>query len=138
MIISGLQKLSLIDYPQKISSVVFTQGCLFRCPYCHNPELIDLKTKNPLGEETILEYLAERKNMLEGVCITGGEPTLHSDLPEFMAKIKALGLLVKLDTNGTNPRMIEKIIQRGLANYFALDLKHAWSNYDQVALTNNP
>ena len=138
MIISGWQKLSLIDYPQKISSVVFTQGCLFRCPYCHNPELIPLTTKTALPEEKFWQYLQERKNMLEGVCITGGEPTLHKDLPEFMAKIKALGLLVKLDTNGTNPKMVQDIIDQGLADYFAMDLKNTWDKYDQVAKSKNP
>lgn len=137
MIFGGLQKLSLIDYPEKVSSVAFTQGCLFRCPYCHNPELVPINTKGAIEPEEILEYLKSKKNFLDGLCITGGEPTMHKDLPEFIAKVKALDLAVKLDTNGTNPKMVEEIIKDRLVDYFAMDLKNPWPKYDEIAKLGN-
>jgi len=137
MHIAGFQKLSLIDYPGKVASVVFTQGCNFRCPYCHNPELIPMKAENGAPEEEVLAYLETHHAMLEGVCITGGEPTMQSDLPDFMRRIRSLGFLVKLDTNGSNPAMVERVIADRLADYFAMDLKHSWQRYDRVAKTNN-
>ncbi len=135
MIISGFQPLSLLDYPGIISSIIFTQGCPFRCVYCHNPELIPAQTADPdkaLKEESILEQLNRRKHIVEGVCITGGEPTVHADLPEFIKKVKRLGMLVKLDTNGLTPRMIEKLIKERLVDFFAMDLKHTWERYSEV------
>lgn len=135
MTIAGFQPLSLGDYPGVICSIVFTQGCLFRCVYCHNPELIPMESPNPqtlLSEETILERLEQRKKMVEGVCITGGEPTIHIDLPTFIKKIKQRGLLVKLDTNGVNPRMVEQLLKDRLVDFFAMDLKHGWDRYTDV------
>ncbi|MBN1779046.1 MAG: anaerobic ribonucleoside-triphosphate reductase activating protein [Candidatus Buchananbacteria bacterium] len=137
MILGGFQKLSLIDYPQKVSSVVFTQGCLFRCPFCHNPELIPLKSAGAVEVKEVLNYLESKKGMLEGLCITGGEPTMQKDLPEFIAAVKKIGLAVKLDTNGTNPAMVEQLIKDNLVDYFAMDLKHTWSKYDLVANIGN-
>lgn len=133
--ISGFQPLSLLDYPGIISSIVFTQGCPFRCVYCHNPDLIPAQTTDPdkvLKEERILEQLNRRKHIVEGICITGGEPTVHADLPEFIRKVKRLGMLVKLDTNGLNPIMIENLIKERLVNFFAMDLKHTWERYAEV------
>ncbi len=135
MIISGFQPLSLLDYPGVISSIIFTQGCPFRCLYCHNPELIPVQITNPgntLKEENILEQLYRRKHIVEGICITGGEPTVHADLPNFIKKIKRLGLLVKLDTNGLSPRVIERLIRERLVDFFAMDLKHTWGRYSEV------
>lgn len=135
MIISGFQPLSLLDYPGIICSIVFTQGCPFRCVYCHNPELIPAQAADAnkvLKEGDILEHLNRRKNIVEGVCITGGEPTIHPDLPDFIKKVKRLGMLVKLDTNGLTPRMIEQLIKERLVDFFAMDLKHTWKRYSEV------
>lgn len=135
MIISGFQPLSLLDYPGVIASIIFTQGCPFRCVYCHNPELIPtqpLDQKNTFSEAAILDRLHKRKHIVEGVCITGGEPTVHHDLPLFIKKIKDLGLLVKLDTNGVHPRMIESLIDAHLIDFIAMDLKHTWDRYPDV------
>lgn len=135
MIISGFQSLSLLDYPGVICSIVFTQGCPFRCAYCHNPELIPAKapdTSKIIKEEDVLQHLHRRKSIVEGVCITGGEPTVHPDLPDFIKKVKRLGMLVKLDTNGLTPRMIERLIKDRLVDFFAMDLKHTWERYSEV------
>lgn len=135
MIISGFQPLSLLDYPGIICSIIFTQGCPFRCVYCHNPELIPVHAPNVntlLKEEDVLEHLNRRKHIVEGVCITGGEPTVHPDLPEFIKKVKRLGMLVKVDTNGLTPRMVEKLIHEKLVDFFAMDLKHTWGRYSEV------
>jgi pyruvate formate lyase activating enzyme len=126
MKIGGFVKQSLIDYPGKIAAVVFTQGCNFRCGYCHNPQLVlpELFQQNqPISTDEVLEYLQERKNWLDGVVVTGGEPTIHNDLPEFLKTIKDLGFLVKLDTNGSNPFMLEQIVKNNLADYIAMDIK---------------
>ncbi|MBP9763078.1 anaerobic ribonucleoside-triphosphate reductase activating protein [Patescibacteria group bacterium] len=135
MIISGFQPLSLLDYPGVICSIIFTQGCPFRCVYCHNPELIPAEAPDAhpaVKEEEVIDHLLRRKNIVEGVCITGGEPTVHPDLPDFINKLKRLGLLVKLDTNGLNPRMIEKLIKDRQVDFFAMDLKHTWERYAEV------
>ncbi len=135
MLIAGYQPLSLIDYPGVICSVIFTQGCPFRCAYCHNPELIPAKpldTTRMLSEQTVLESIKKRANFLEGVCITGGEPTMQADLIEFIKKIRALGLRVKLDTNGVHPRLIEQTIKEKLVDFFAMDIKHTWKHYGDI------
>lgn len=132
MILGGLQKLSLIDYPGKIAAVVFTQGCAFRCPYCHNPELIPVKTRGGLSEVLVLKHLKNNRDMLQGVCITGGETTLHPDLPLFLQKVRSLGLSVKLDTNGLNPKMVADILQQKLVDYWAMDIKHIWQRYHEI------
>ncbi|PIS05175.1 MAG: anaerobic ribonucleoside-triphosphate reductase activating protein [Candidatus Buchananbacteria bacterium CG10_big_fil_rev_8_21_14_0_10_42_9] len=133
----GLQKLSLIDYPEKVAAIVFTQGCLFRCRYCHNPELIPTSTQNIVSQEEVLAYISFKKDFLDGVCITGGEPTLHADLPDFIKKVKALGLLVKLDTSGVNPGMVESLLRDGLVDYLAMDIKHRWESYNDIVQTAN-
>ncbi|MDP3057052.1 MAG: anaerobic ribonucleoside-triphosphate reductase activating protein [bacterium] len=132
MIIGGLQKFSLIDYPGKISAVVFLSGCNFRCGFCHNPELVSpelLKDQPQISEKEFFDFLGERQGKLDGVCVTGGEPTIWQDLPEFIEKIKKMGFLVKLDTNGTNPDMIEKLIKRKLIDHFAIDIKNSPEKY---------
>lgn len=129
--------MSLIDFPGKISSVVFTQGCPFRCAYCHNPELLQPAKKGAIATEEILDYLSAHTIMLEGVCITGGEPTAQQDLVIFIEQIKKIGLKIKLDTNGTNPAVIETCIALGLVDYFAMDLKNAWDRYGLIVNSQN-
>lgn len=131
MIISAMQKFSMIDFPGKLSAILFTQGCNFRCPYCHNPELISSKAENIITEEEIFDFLKSRINKLDAVVITGGEPTLHSDLPDFIAKIKDLGFLIKLDTNGTNPDLLQEIIDRNIVDYIAMDIKGPIDEYSK-------
>ena len=133
MIIGGLVKFSLNDYPSKTSAVVFTRGCNFRCLYCHNPELVlpeKYAPEIPLAE--IYSFLEGRKGKLDAVCITGGEPTQHSDLPEMIKKIKDMGFLVKLDTNGSNPEMLEAIIKERNIDYIAMDIKAPLEDYKKV------
>jgi pyruvate formate lyase activating enzyme len=130
MRIGGFQKFSLIDFPGKISAIVFTQGCNFRCPYCHNPELVDPRRYSALiPEEQIFDFLLTRKGKLEALSITGGEPTLQPDLLEFIKKVRKMGFLIKLDTNGTNPQMLNNIIQSGLVDYLAMDIKAPIKKY---------
>ena len=134
MLILGLQKTTLLDYPGKVASTIFTGGCNFKCPYCHNRDLVIVpKDALSYSEEEIFEHLTAKKKVLDGVCITGGEPTLHKDLPEFIKKIKDLGLLVKLDSNGTNPDMIAKLIDEKLVDYVAMDIKQSQEKYNDIA-----
>ena len=134
MRIGGLQKISLIDYPGRISAIVFTQGCNFRCPYCHNPELVDPAQYGPiLPEEEVFSFLEKRRGKLEAVTVTGGEPTLQTDLEQFLQKIKKMGYLVKVDTNGSNPTMLERLIRRRWVDYLALDVKGPLHKYGQIA-----
>lgn len=140
MIIGGLEKLTLLDYPDHLAAIIFTQGCNFRCHFCYNPMLVlpregmDEKNKKekgfpPLSTEDLFLFLRERFGRLEGVVITGGEPTIHPDLPDFIKQIKEIGYLVKLDTNGTNPEMLTKLIKDNLINYIAMDLKAPLEKY---------
>ncbi len=124
MKIGGLQKFSLIDYPGKIAAIVFTQGCNFRCPYCYNPELVEpARFVEPLEENDIFSFLEIRRGKLDGVVITGGEPTLQPDLLDFICRVRELGYCVKLDTNGSNPEVLESLIARGVLDYIAMDIK---------------
>jgi len=134
MIIGGFQRFSLIDYPDKICAIVFTQGCNFRCPYCHNPELVEIKRSAPGGlkEEEILSFLDRRKGKLDAVTITGGEPLLQSDLELFLSAVKGLGYLVKLDTNGSFSEKLEKIIRSKFIDYIAMDIKTSLDKYNQL------
>ncbi len=133
MQIAGFQALSLLDYPGVISAIVFTQGCVFRCPYCHNPELIPCVTfsKGPTADDVLVQ-LRKHRHMVEAVCITGGEPTLQHDLPEYIRAIKQERFLVKLDTNGIHPAMMQQLFDEGLLDYVAMDLKHTWDAYERV------
>lgn len=130
MLILGLTKTTLLDFPEHVAAILFTGGCNFRCPYCHNRDIV-LKTDAaaPLANEEIFSFLKKRRNVLDGVCITGGEPTLQNDLPEFIGQIKTLGYLVKLDTNGTNPDMLDSLIRDRLIDYCAMDIKNAPQKY---------
>ncbi len=137
MIIGGFQKLTLIDYPGKLATTVFTSGCSFRCPFCHNPELVlgagrDLSLHSN-SEKEFFEFLKKRKDKLQGVCITGGEPTIQTDIVEFIRKIKKLGFLVKLDTNGSRPDVLKKIIDLKLVDYIAMDIKNQIKRYSETA-----
>ncbi len=134
MIIGGFQGFSLIDYPDKISAIVFTQGCNFRCPYCHNPELIDAKRSRSdrFKEEEILSFLERRQGKLEAVTITGGEPLLQAGLEGFLLKVKGLGYLAKLDTNGSFPQRLEKILESKTVDYIAMDIKTSLDKYESV------
>lgn len=133
MKIAGLQKLSLIDYPGKISSVIFTQGCNFRCGYCHNPQLVLPELfQATIPKEKIFDFLKTRIGKIEGVVITGGEPTIHTDLIDFIKEIKTLGFLVKLDTNGSNPKMLKEIIDKNLIDFIAMDVKTTFDKYDDL------
>ena len=130
MRIGGLEKTTLIDYPGKVACMIYTIGCNFHCPYCHNPELVD-ETADEIDIEDIFKLLEERKKLLDGVVITGGEPTLHDDLLDMMARIKKLGYLIKLDSNGTRPEMLRKAVKLGLVDYIAMDIKAPLSSYSQ-------
>jgi pyruvate formate lyase activating enzyme len=133
MKIAGLIKNSLIDYPEKITAIVFTQGCNFRCPYCHNPDLVEINSKNHLiPESEIFKFLEKRKGLLDAVTITGGEPTLQKDLKQFIAKVKRMGYKVKLDSNGTNPVFLKEILDEGNVDYVAMDIKNCPEKYDKV------
>lgn len=131
MRIGGFQKFSAIDFPGKFAAIVFTQGCNFRCPFCHNPELVLPKKFGPLiPEREVLKFLETRKGKLEGVEITGGEPTLQPDLKDFIKKIN-IGFLVKLDSNGSNPEVLEEVLP--LVDYVAMDIKAPLEKYSQLA-----
>ncbi len=133
MMIGGLQKFSLIDYPGKISAIIFTIGCNFRCSYCYNQDLvIPSKFRKDIPIDEIYDFLESRKGKLDAICITGGEPTLHNDLTEFIRNIKKMGFLVKLDSNGTRPEVLENLIQENLVDYFAMDIKAPFSKYRDV------
>lgn len=136
MKLGGLQKVTLIDYPDKVAATVFTVGCNFRCPYCHNPELVEPDYNNKQdfkkAENDFFKFLNKRKNLLDGVCITGGEPTLYPDLPDFIQKIKEEGLLVKLDSNGTNPEMLDYLIKKNLVDFIAMDVKAPEKKYNKA------
>lgn len=133
MKICGLNKTTLLDYPGCVAATVFAGGCNFRCPFCHNGDLVLHSAKmKEYSEEEVLNFLNKRKNVLEGVCVTGGEPTLYSDLPEFIAKIKAMGYKVKLDTNGSNPKMLKRLVEGKLVDYVAMDIKAPVSEYNKV------
>ena len=125
MVFGGLQKNSLIDYPGKVSCVLFLSGCNFDCPYCHNPDLAKDSSLCPvlLDEKAVFDFLQRRKGFLDGVVISGGEPTLQKDLLVLCKKIKELGYLIKLDTNGSRPQVIKRLIDEGLVDYIAMDIK---------------
>lgn len=134
MQIYGFNKTTLLDYPEHVAATVFTGGCNFRCPFCHNGGLV--LSPNPeerIEEEEVLSYLKKRQGILEGVCITGGEPTLQKDLRDFICKVKDMGYLVKLDTNGYCPQVLWNLMQEGLLDYVAMDIKASKENYAVAA-----
>jgi len=136
MNICGYQKTTLLDYPGHVAATIFTGGCNFRCPFCHNSDLLF----NPaplISEEEILTFLRKRKSILSGICITGGEPTLQTDLSEFIEKVRSLGYKIKLDTNGYRPEIISDLLNRNLLDYIAMDIKTGYSNYSKVCGISN-
>ncbi|MFW6001589.1 MAG: anaerobic ribonucleoside-triphosphate reductase activating protein [Halanaerobium sp.] len=137
MKIAGLRKTSLIDFPERISSVVFTAGCNFYCSYCHNSQLLsleDLAEAQMLSEEQFYNFLADRKKLIDGVTITGGEPTLQTDLKDFIEKIRSdYGLQIKLDTNGSRPFVLKELLEQNLIDYLAMDIKMSWAKYSLLA-----
>jgi pyruvate formate lyase activating enzyme len=135
MLIGSLEKFTLIDYPGKLAATVFCSGCNFKCPWCYNSEIVlpeNIKKQSAISEEELEFFLKDRKEFLEGVCVCGGEPTTYPDLPDFLQKIKKIGYLVKLDTNGSNPEMLRSLIKGGLVDYVAMDIKAPKEKYHEV------
>lgn len=133
MKIGGFQKFSLIDYPGYICSIIFTQGCNFRCPFCHNPSLVLPELfGEPIDISTIFDFIKARSGKINAVSITGGEPTIHNDLLTFIKELKSLQLKIKLDTNGSNPNMIENLLQEDLIDYIAMDIKAPLRLYNKL------
>ena len=133
MHIAGLQKMTLLDYPGKVACTVFLQGCNFRCPFCHNSDLLGGQGPESMATEDLLAYLEKRKGILDGVCITGGEPTLQPDLEDLIRSVKALGYSVKLDTNGSRPEVLKHLVQEKLLDYVAMDIKNSPEAYSTTA-----
>lgn len=134
MLLHGLNKLTLLDFPGHIACTVFTGHCNLRCPFCHNASLVLFPETQPqLSEDEFFSFLKKRRGMLEGVCVTGGEPTLSPDLLSFLEKIKTFGCLVKLDTNGTNPALLRQAVDKGLVDYAAMDIKSSLARYGEAA-----
>lgn len=133
MQIGGLQKLSLLDYPDRTCCTVFTVGCNLRCPFCHNASMIPPSySGNIISEDEIFSFLKKRKGLLDGVCITGGEPLLQKDMEPFLSEIKSLGFSIKLDTNGSFPEKLRQLISRGLVDYVAMDIKNSLKKYSKT------
>ena len=134
----GLQKLTLLDYPEKTACTLFTGGCNFRCPFCHNALLVtDIDSTKVYSEEEILAFLSKRTGLLDGVCITGGEPLMHGDIAEFIKKVKDMGYKVKLDTNGTFPERLGELLKNRLVDYVAMDIKNSKEKYAETAGIDN-
>ncbi len=136
MKIGGFMKLTLLDYPNHVAAIIFTQGCNFKCPYCHNSSLIKNTSNNLISEEEIFDYLEKRKNVLDGVSISGGEPLIQKDLKEFIKKVKKLGYDIKLDTNGSMPSVLKELINEKLIDYVAMDIKASLDKYPLVTGVN--
>ena len=133
MNIAGLQKMTLLDFPGRVACTVFLGGCNFICPYCHNSELLESDCPSLMTDGELLAFLAKRRGLLEGVCITGGEPTLHPDLPNLLRAVKDLGYAIKLDTNGTRPALLRHLVEDGLVDYVAMDVKSSPGGYPAAA-----
>ena len=134
MLIKGLQKLTLLDYPTKTACTIFTGGCNFRCPFCHNASLvIDVNEGQKYETEEVLSFLKKRQGLLDGVCVTGGEPLLQKDIKEFLSQIKEMGYSIKLDTNGYSPDKLIEMVEAGLVDYVAMDIKNCKEKYSETA-----
>ena len=133
MRIGGLDRFTLSDYPGEVAAIVFTQGCNFRCPFCHNGSLLPMKSDSLIPEEEILSFLESRRDQLTGLVITGGEPTLQPDLSLFLKKIRSMGFKIKLDTNGSHPEVVSVLLDEGLLDFIAMDIKAPWALYDHLA-----
>lgn len=132
MRIGGFQKLTLLDFPGRVSAIIFTRGCNFKCPYCHNPEMVLGKCRE-FSQDEVLNYLKKKRFFLDGLVISGGEPTLQPHLVDFIRKVKALGMQVKLDTNGSYPMVLKTLFAEGLVDYVAMDIKAGWDNYEKIS-----
>lgn len=133
MDICGFRKTTLLDYPEHVAATIFTGGCNFCCPFCHNAGLVlDVKEQPRIAVQEILHYLQKRRGILQGICVTGGEPTLQSDLAQLLVQIKEMGYLVKLDTNGYRPQVLYRLLEKDLLDYVAMDIKASKSNYARV------
>ena len=135
MNIVGLQKVSLLNYPGLVSATIYVNGCNFRCPFCHNSSIVKCEYEE-LSEEQVFEYLIERKKMLDGVCVSGGEPTTQKNLKEFILKLKDMGFKVKLDTNGYNPKVLNELLKSKCLDYVAMDIKNSDEKYTKTAGVN--
>ena len=138
MKICGLQKMTLLDYPGKVACTVFLGGCNFRCPFCHNSELLDGTAQPLMKQEEFLSFLVRRRGLLDAVCISGGEPTLQPELPALLEQVKRMGFLTKLDTNGSRPEVLRELISRELLDYIAMDIKNSPALYGHTAGTELP
>lgn len=136
MLIAGFQKTSFVDYPGKIAAVVFTPYCTMRCTYCHNRHILG-KEAQLLDEQAVLEYLEKRKDMLDAVVVSGGEPTLQKNLPQFISLLRGMGFLIKLDTNGSNPKVLSQLIADGMLDYIAMDIKAPFEKYSLITQSND-
>ena len=132
MIIHGLQKMTLLDFPGQVACTVFLGGCEFRCPFCHNADLLDMTAPGIMNDDELLEFLKKRKGLLDGVAFTGGEPLLRKDLPAFLARVRDIGYKIKVDTNGDHPDLLKEIVQAGLADYIAMDVKNSPARYAET------
>ena len=130
MFFAGFQKLTLLDYPGKVACILFTNGCNFRCPFCHNASLVRAQDGADISDDEVLEFLKKRQGILEGVCISGGEPLIHNELKDFIREVKKLGYPVKLDTNGSFPQKLRELIGEGLVDYVAMDVKNSFEKYN--------
>ncbi|WP_024864520.1 anaerobic ribonucleoside-triphosphate reductase activating protein [Butyrivibrio sp. FCS014] len=137
MLIHGLQKMTLLDYPEHVACTVFLAGCDLRCPYCHNFELVDGTAQPVMDEEELFFFLKKRQGLLDGVAITGGEPLMRPDIDVFMEKIRKMGYLIKLDTNGCHPERLSQLLERGLADYVAMDIKNSPTRYSVTSGVSN-
>ncbi len=133
MTIHGLQKMTLLDFPGHVACTVFLGGCDFRCPFCHNFELVENPGPGIMAEAEFFSFLEKRRGLLDGVAITGGEPCLRQDLPGFLSRIREMGFLTKLDTNGNHPAMLRRVLEEGLADYVAMDIKNSPDKYARTA-----
>lgn len=136
--ISGLQKMTLLDYPGKVACTVFLQGCNFRCPFCHNSGLLSAPAQPQISQQALLDFLNTRKGLLDGVCITGGEPTLSAELPSLLRAIQDMGFAVKLDTNGSRPDILKALVEENLVDYVAMDVKNSPSAYGKTIGLDTP
>ena len=132
MFFAGFQKLTLLDYPGKVACILFTNGCNFRCPFCHNASLVRAQDGADISDDEVLEFLKKRQGILEGVCISGGEPLIHNELKDFIREVKKLGYPVKLDTNGSFPKKLRELIGEGLVDYVAMDIKNSFEKYNET------
>ncbi|MBS6477658.1 MAG: anaerobic ribonucleoside-triphosphate reductase activating protein [Firmicutes bacterium] len=129
----GMQKMTLLDYPGYVACTLFTGGCNFRCPFCHNALLVlDLDENYTIPEEEVLAFLKKRQGLLDGVCVTGGEPLINKDIGDFLSKVKELGFKIKLDTNGTNPALLKELVSQKLVDYVAVDIKNSPEKYAET------